>query len=128
MKLNEQAPEQHMAILVVAGIFVFLSLVEQFKSSPAQDELGKNIRKGPYAQTGQTLYNNPELSWYEKYLCRGYQRSSFCSDRLQHPFNELFKANGITVKAEPSEKVVDYRGPLPSNKAISSKILLQNDS
>lgn len=127
MKLNDQAPEQHMAILVIAGIFVFLSVVDHIKASPT-DEEGKKVRTGTYAETGETMYDNPQLSWYERYLCRGYQRSSFCSYRMLHPFKDVFDAHGIKVKESPPEKnVVDYRGPLPKNRAFQSKILLKGE-
>lgn len=126
MKLNDQAPEQHLAILVLAGIFVFLSLVEQFKA-PSEETIDVR-RSSDFAQTGRTLYDNPELAWYERYLCRGYQRSSFCSYRLLHPFKDVFEQNGIHVKEGPPahDNVVDYRGPLPANRAFRSKLLLQS--
>ena len=127
MKLNEQAPEQHMAILAVAGIFIFLSIVEQFKSSPAE-EAARVRAKGAYAQTGETLYANPQMTWYERLLCRGYQRSSFCSYRMLHPFKDVFEEHGIRVKESPPKKnVIDYRGPLPKNRAFRSKMLLKSE-
>ncbi len=127
MKLNDTAPEQHMAILVITGVIIFLSVVDYFKSAPA-DEEGRKIRSGTYAQTGETLYDNPHLTWYERYLCRGYQRSSFCSYRMLHPFKDVFDAHGIKVKESPPKKnVVLYRGPLPKNRAFRSKMLLKSD-
>ncbi|MCB0325022.1 MAG: hypothetical protein KDD69_15670 [Bdellovibrionales bacterium] len=126
MKLNEQAPEQHLAILVVAGIFVFLSIVEHFKADSPQAAGAE--RSGTYAETGETMYANPQMTWYERYLCRGYQRSSFCSYRLLHPFKDMFEDSGIKVKeAPPSKNVIDYRGPLPANRAFRSKMLLKSE-
>lgn len=114
-----------MAILAVAGAFIFLSLVEQFK---APGEKGPTLErtKGPYAVTGETLYRNPQLAWYERLLCRGYMRSGFCSYKTLHPFKDVWDANGIRVReARPKRTgAIRYRGHLGGNRAIHGKMTL----
>lgn len=122
-KLSEDAPGQHVAILGVAGIFIFLSLVESFKQDkgPSLDTL-----KGSYSQTGETIYNNPQMSWWERALCRGYQRSGFCSYKTLHPFREVWEQNGIKVaeRAPIKTSPVRYRGPIQGNRSLSGKTTL----
>lgn len=118
-------PGQHTAILAIAGAFIFLSLVEQFKA-PGEDRPQLSTLKGPYSLTGETLYDNPELSWYERLLCRGYQRSGFCSYKTLHPFRDVWEANGIRIKeSRPKPKgAVRYRGSLGGNRAVNGKMKL----
>lgn len=122
-KLSEDAPGQHVAILCVAGVFIFLSLVESYKKDkgPSLDTL-----KGSYSETGQTLYNNPQMSWWEKALCRGYQRSGYCSYKTLHPFMDVWSENGIRVAERPPAKTspVRYRGPIQGNRSLSGKTKL----
>ena len=124
-KLSEEMPGQHVAILVVAGAFIFLSLVEHFKApgekGPTLDQV-----KGPYALTGETIYRNPQLAWYERLLCRGYQRSGFCSHKTLHPFRDVWEANGIRVRESRPERkgAIRYRGRLGGNRAIHEKMTL----
>lgn len=122
-KLSEEAPGQQIAILGVAGIFIFLSVVESFKTDrgPSLDTL-----KGSYSQTGATIYSNPQMSWWEKALCRGYQRSGFCSYRTLHPFRAVWQENGIKVAEKPPIKTspVRYRGPLQGNRGLNGKLTL----
>jgi len=124
-KLSEEMPGQHMAILAVAGAFIFLSLVEQFKA-PGEDRPEMPTIKGSYALTGETLYRNPQLSWYERLLCRGYQRSGFCSYKTLHPFRDVWEANGIRIReSRPKTKgAVRYRGRLGGNRAIHGQMKL----
>lgn len=122
IKVNADAPGQHTAILALSGIFIFLSFVEWIKA-PSKDVLVEGPR-----MAGETIYENPNMHWYEKYLCRGYQRASFCSYRMLHPFKSVLDDNGIRVEERPPEKnVIRYRGPLPSNRSLSNKIVLSRD-
>jgi hypothetical protein len=46
---------------------------------------------------------------------------------MLHPFKDVFEEHGIKVKESPPEKnVIDYRGPLPKNRAFRSKMLLKD--
>jgi hypothetical protein len=125
-KLNTDAPGQHVAILVFAGALVFLSVVEAIKSD-SESDMPRLDQKRPYAESGETLYQNPQLTWYERHFCRGYQRSTACSYRLLHPFKEVLDENGINVKEAPPahNSVVFYKGPLPSNRAFSGHISME---
>ena len=118
-------PGQHMAILAIAGAFIFLSVVEAVK---APDDKGPQLPtlKGSYALTGETLYENPQLSWYERLLCRGYQRSGFCSYKTLHPFRDVWDANGIRIReSKPKTKgAVRYRGRLGGNRAMHGSMRL----
>jgi hypothetical protein len=151
-KLNSEAPEQSMAILAIAGVMILISVITSL-GGRSKDATGQE--KGPNLEAGETLYKNPQMAWYEKYLCRGYQRSSFCSFRLLHPFTEVFDDNGIEVKAGRPEKngivncqegdmgcittnpyangpesargVIRYRGPVPGSRSLSGKVVLNYD-
>jgi len=122
-KLNADAPGQHTAILVLAFVAIWVSVLDAVKNP--RDDPSRQGPKAPYAVSGQTIYDNPNMTWYEKYFCRGYQRASFCSYRLLHPFKEVFDDHGIKVKESPPKKnVIHYRGPLPKNRSLRSKIML----
>lgn len=95
---------QQMAILVLAGLFVALSLIQWIRGPASRRQQVDEKPKGSYLETGQTIYQNPQLAWYERYFCRGYQRSDFCSFRLLHPFKDLLESNGIEVKEEPPSR------------------------
>ena len=43
---------------------------------------------------------NPDLSLMEKYFCRGYKTSFFCSKRPLHPFIETAKRHGVQIKEQ----------------------------
>ena len=123
MKLNADAPGQHLAILAIAGVFTALSLIDWAKGP--RDNGAEIVEvKGPYALTGETLYDNPKLSWFERYFCKGYQRSGICSYKLRHPYEAVFSRYGIAVSEQPvkNEGIIRYRGSLPNNRALSDKI------
>lgn len=155
-KLNTDAPGQHMVILAMAGVFIFLSVVEAIKS-PDQEE-SELINKGSLLETGETRYRNPELTWYERYFCRGYQRSLFCSWKVLHPLTPVFEKHGVFIEARPPKKdgvtlkkdrsrvpyhsvpleadsigdpmaakgVVHSRNHLPKNRAFTRKLTLND--
>ena len=102
-KLNTDQPGQHMAILALSGVFIFLSFISWLKT-PAKFERQQTQPKGLYSETGETLYQNPHLAWYERFFCRGYQRAGFCSYRLLHPFKSVFDSAGIEIQEGPPEK------------------------
>ena len=121
-ELSKDTPQQHLLILVFAGAFIFLSIVEAIKA-PTDDLMIKGPR-----DEGETLYQNPHMTWYERLLCRGYQRSSFCSYRLLHPFKAVFEENGIRIEERPAKTgVIRYRGPLPGHKTFGGKIVFDSD-
>lgn len=122
LKLNSDAPGQHIAILVLAGVAIFLSVVESIKSPSSPEEVVR-APKGSYAETGETLYTNPQMSWWEKLMCRGYQRSTNCSYRLLHPIIEQ-RGLDITVPPPKHDNVIKYRGPLPVNRALHRHIAI----
>ncbi len=126
-KLNTDAPGQHTAILVFGGVLLFLSVLEVIKSPSKSADEGPTVRL-PYAESGQVLYGNPKLTWYEQYFCRGYQRSGVCSYRLLHPFRPVLEEHGVEIRDEPPAKdnVVLYRGSLPVNRAYKDHIRLDN--
>ncbi|HMO17829.1 MAG TPA: hypothetical protein PKA63_06955 [Oligoflexia bacterium] len=122
-KLSEEAPTQHLMLLAVAGVFIFLSLVDAIRSP--KRELASNQ---DMLMPGQSRYHNPEMSWYEKLFCRGYQRSFFsCNYRLLHPLREQFVSENkrIVEAPPPSDSVVLYRGHLKGQKSgIGGKVQL----
>ena len=102
-----------------------MSLVDSLKSSDSKTIAG-DTPQGSYQETGITRYNNPQMSWYERWFCRGYQRSGFCSYKTLHPFREVWDANGIRVReAKPKRKgAIRYRGRLGGNRALHGKMTL----
>lgn len=126
MKLNSDAPEQHMAILVVAGVCMFLSLISSLKSKP----IDNGISDPALAMPAGPLYKNPEMKWYERAFCRGFQRSSFCSYRFLHPMNPVIEEMGIVMEEAPPENsgAIDFSGSLPVNRAINGRIRLTERS
>jgi len=115
-KLSTDAPGQHMAILGVAAVFIILSLVETYKGKGPSLQ---NVRS-TYSESGRTLYANPQMSWLEKTLCRGYQRSGFCSYKTLHPFRDVWRQHGIIVpsKAPARKSPIRYRGPINNNWSL----------
>lgn len=109
MKLNENAPTQHLALIALAGVFIFLSLVDAVKGPSRTLE-----QEEQFLLPGQSRYVNPQMNWHEKIFCRGYQRSFFCSYRLLHPLKEQFEAENRYIREAPpaSDNVVVYRGHL----------------
>lgn len=126
MKLSEEAPTQHIAIMGLAAAFIFLSLL-QGSSTPGSEQDGPEEQEVNYAENGQEiLYGNPKMSWYQKIFCRGFQRSSSCSYELLHPLKPYLQAEGAEIiEGAPEQKTaIRYRGSLPQNKAINGHIVL----
>jgi hypothetical protein len=133
MKLNDANPTQHLAIVILAGVFIFLNVVEGWKASSkkAAKEAGQEqivttmVDSATGAQiTRPTRFHNPQLSWYETIFCKGLQRSSNCSFRLLHPFAVESEELGLDVPdGEPKQDhVVYYRGSINKNMALSDSI------
>lgn len=124
--LNEDNPGQHMAILGVAGVFILLSLIQAITpdSTPAMQP--KNVDQS-YAATGKVRYGNPEMTWYERMFCRGFQRSSMCSYRLLHPLRAAAEREGAQIYEAPPKKrkAVDYYSTEHS-RSLSSRIVLDD--
>ena len=127
MKLSTDAPEQHLAILCVAGFCVFVSVISAFTSGDEADQDVAN-QQASYLESGITKYDNPQLTWWEKLFCRGYQRSQGCGYRFMHPLKQKFEDLGIEVQEAPANKVnaVDYNGSLPTNRAFSGRIKVEH--
>lgn len=143
-KLNESAPQQHMAIVVLAGLFIFINTLEAFKAKSRHDEKvngpTQKFSDSFDPMSGQlvareTKFQNPKLTWYEWIFCRGFQRSSSCSYRLLHPFGNEDESLGASLPDErpKTEHVVYSRGNVergfsrtvtaPSNVAPPAKIM-----
>jgi hypothetical protein len=120
MKLNTEAPEQHMLILVLAGVFMFLSLISSLKSKTVD----RGISDPSQAMPAGPLYRNPQMTWYERAFCRGFQRSSFCSYRFLHPMTPKIEEMGIVMEEAPAVNpgAVDFKGSLPSNRAFNNRM------
>jgi hypothetical protein len=115
LKLNSDAPAQHMALLAVVGVIIFLSIVDAIKGPSVQIEPEEAV-----IRPGESRYVNPQMNWYERIFCRGYQRSFkyLCSYRLLHPLKSQFEADNKTIREAPppSDGVVLYRGHLKGQK------------
>lgn len=127
-KVCEDISAKHLIAIAFAGVIIFVSLLQQLMGpSRGQTEEVALVQR-PYVESGQTRYKNPKMSWYEKFLCRGFQRSGACNYRLIHPFSEVFEQNGVQVEqAPPRKEVINYRGPLKVNRAISGHITLEDE-
>ncbi len=114
-KLNEDTPTQHLALIAVAGVLVFLSMVDAVKS-PATDKKELKLSSlGP-------RFQNPTLTWYERVFCRGYQRSfKSCGFRFIHPMRDELEEDGKRIKegAAP-DGVIVYEGHLRGTRDIAS--------
>lgn len=124
MKLNEDMPAQHLALVAVAGVMIFLSVIDAMKgpSDPA-------TKKVENASPDGSHYRNPRLSLWQKVFCRGYQRSMNCGFSFYHPMRREMEAQGkrIIEKAAP-DGVVVYRGHLKGEKdALSGRIEFNPD-
>jgi hypothetical protein len=109
MKLNQDNPGQHKALLIVAGCMIFLSLLDSIRGG---DDTSSKSKKVAVASAGPR-YRNPQLSWYEKVFCRGYQRSLSCGFKFYHPMKRQLQAEGKRIKEKPAPNgVVLYRGRL----------------
>jgi hypothetical protein len=113
-KLSEEAPTQHLALLGVVGVIIFLSIVDSFKGPSASGDKEERVLR-----PGEARYANPQMSWYEKMFCRGYQRSFFsCNYRLLHPLRSEFESQNKRIREAPpaNDGVVLYRGHLKGQK------------
>jgi len=89
LKLSDDAPEQHVAILAVGGVMILISLISMFGGSSKRQcrRAAENVH---ILESGETLHKNPQMKWYEKIPLPGYQRSLFCSSRFLHPLVEEY--------------------------------------
>ena len=118
-----------MAILVLGGVLIFMSLIQTLKAPDRSlpGEQGKEA--GTYAETGEVRYGNPTMSWYEKWFCRGFKRSSFCNYRLLHPLKETLEDQGVEITEGPPKQreAILYKGELPKRNGLSSKVVLDDE-
>ena len=123
LKLGDEAPEQKMAVLGIAGVMILISLISSFGGSSGP-KTASNVPA--VAADGQIVpkYRNPQLSWYEKLFCRGYQKSWFtCSSRMLHPSLEESVEDG---DKDGKRGVIRYQGPLPKKSGWSGRVVLDN--
>ncbi len=138
-KLSEDAPTQHLAILVLGGVFTFLNLLEFWHTPTAEEKAGAAVmptytysvdeETGKVVQK-ETKWENPQMAWYETFLCRGFKRSAACSFRLLHPFKSDFDAYGVSVdeSAPKTDHVVRYRGTIKRNMILSDTIEVPDET
>ncbi len=124
LKLSEEAPEQHMAVLGIAAVMIIVALVTSLGRSSSKPGVAAPTES---AQPGaiRSKYRNPELSWYERLFCRGYQVSSLlCRPRFLHPMVEEF---GLDIEDGQAKTagVIRYRGPISRNR-VDGKVVLDN--
>lgn len=137
MKLNDDAPEQQLAILALGGFLLVFNLIMYVKDASKGSPESVANSGGPEAMvtqvvdesTGQitetpTLHINPHLSWTQKLFCRGFKRSSWCSDRELHPDALEAAANGVELDSSSNRRdhVVAYRGPMKREGIFSSRV------
>lgn len=130
MKLSEEAPTQHLAIVVVALLFIFLNSLDAFKASQRNAvENGplQNFTEHLDEMTGEvraqkTIWQNPKLGFVERFLCRGNQRSSFCSYKMLVPNEEEYADLNIPDRAPKKDHVVNYHGSMGKNTVFSSRL------
>lgn len=143
MKLNEDAPEQQLAILAVGGFLLVFNIILYFKDSgkeqKAHDPNSPVAVNQPVTQvvdetTGtvmqlQTQHQNPSLSWTQMFFCRGLKRASWCSYRELHPDTLEADEVGVAVSNSAPEKnhVVAYRGPMVRNSIFSSRVSIPQE-
>lgn len=139
LKLSEENPTQHLAILVIGGIFTFLNLLDAFSSSPPASSDSHSVmpnytysvdEASGEVQASATKWSNPQMSWLERYLCRGYQRASWCSFRLLHPMSTDFESVGMEIEEAPpsSDHVIRYRGKLEKNTAFTDRLAIPDSN
>ncbi len=123
MKLGKDASVQQLGVVAVAGVMIFLSVIDAIKGpSDSSDKKVKVV-----ARDG-SKYLNPRLSWYEKVFCRGYQRSLNCGFNFYHPLRGKLEAQGKRiVEKEAPNGVVVYRGYLKGDRDDEGKIEFDPD-
>lgn len=103
-KLEGSDSIQKMILFAGGGIFAALNLFCSF--GPPEADQAPRVRIEDL-QPGHTFWTNPELTWYERIFCRGYQHSDGCSYRWLHPIVEAEKNKGwIPPEGPPPSKVV----------------------
>lgn len=111
-KKGEEISGQHKALFAIAGVMIFLSVVDAIKGP--SDPKEKKIEVSP---TG-SLYRNPRLSLIEKIFCRGYQRSLTCGYSFYHPMRREMEAKGKRIREDKApDGVIVYRGHLKGEKS-----------
>ena len=133
MKLNEEAPEQHLAIIVLGGVFLAINLIAAYKASNKEAANNPNSPQQLVTQVVDedgrisqiaTLHQNPNLSWSELIFCRGLKRSTWCSRKDLHPDTVEAEQEGVAVANGPrrQDHVVAYHGPMERHSFFSSRV------
>ena len=67
-----------------------------------------NAQAGNLSTVG-AHHRNPDVSWFERYFCRGYRNSVFCSRRARHPHIESMKEMGMATPEWQEERSYQVR-------------------
>jgi len=95
---------QKLTIMIVGSICIAGNLLLTYFNSADGPKLPAEIPQ--FSTDGQATYwQNPNLSWYQKLFCRGFQSSSICSHAFIHPSPELVAREGGSVSG-PQKGVV----------------------
>lgn len=130
--INTEHSMEHKAILVLAGVFIFINVLQAFKSGNNEIEVKEKLpimTTSVDAASGTvtqriTKWQNPSMPFWKKYLCRGFQRSDFCSTAALAPdgpeFEDPLEPTAAAVRED--NRVIYYRGSMSKNSALSSRL------
>ena len=129
--INSERATEHKLLLAVAGVFVFINVLEVFKSGAEIDVKEKLpiVTTSVDAMSGTvsnrvTKWQNPSLPFWKRYLCRGLQRSEFCSSDSLAPAGPDFEdpLDPATASVKREDRVIYYRGEMSKNSVLSSRL------
>ena len=90
-------------LIFVAVLFVFpmayFSLMPDYSLASEQGEMSLfvgNERSG--------RLSNPDIPWWQSFVCFGYQKSTLCPDVPLHPIEEAKKSAGMAVSKGKTPK------------------------
>jgi hypothetical protein len=130
--INTDHAMEHKAIIVLAGVFAFINVLSALKSGGDKIEVRDKlpiITSSVDAVSGTvtqrvTKWQNPSMPFWKRYLCRGFQRSDFCSTAALAPEGPDFEdpLDPQSVTARQDDRVIYYRGSMPKNSALTSRL------
>lgn len=94
----------HTKIIVGAGaVILVLNLIDP-ASMIAKKSKEEAAVKNVQTQSSSAQFSsasNPNISWFDKFFCRGRTGSTFCSDKVLHPkANEIYKREALEPSPE----------------------------
>lgn len=99
----------HTKVIVGAGaVLLVLNLLNPaalFSKKKSEQQVSETSQPAQVSQVSSA--QNPHLSWFDKFFCRGRSASSFCSNAVLHP-----KANQIREH--------ESNNPSPEDESISA--------